>query len=292
MVGKDKIVKRIMSTRRIFPPRSGCNLVRFELTQRNVAELQKYRDKIPLSYPILWQTMKRRPATLSREMMVNIIRGTVGTVAVEHYAHILTHLKTFRIENIDKSEGIMGCRGGASIHGRIVLTDEKIDLLKQHRDRTKVGPGKLAQIIDGKKENDLFRARIYHWLSGRVRTADSALYDKVLTAWEGLPDAPPGARLRLYPNMNKSKPRSIVISDQGEVQLTRHHRIELFRAQEQSGLNPRAFLDEGDDVPDGLTSFTIHSWMSRKAETADAVHLRYVLERWPKKKLVKKDSTF
>lgn len=64
------------------------------------------------------------------------------------------------------------------------------------------------------------------------------------------------------------------------VTLTHDIRNELIRLKSETGLGPMKLLARASDVPDGLDSAIINTWLNGKTRSARADHLAFVLNAY------------
>lgn len=233
-------------------------------SESDISILKEEISRIGHPLHAIWKCLENKPNGLQLLTVHSWLRGETKSTISSHYEYVLNSLRKF---------------DGECIPSRIALTDAMRNELIHHRKRTGLSPYKVIDLSCGEDMANRLQAIVVNWLEGAVLTVDEKLYRQVLNAWKNSPDK------RSAPHKNLSKgrfaQREIKIPESGNMCITRSIRNYLYRSQERSGLSPRVFLKKRDDVPDGLTSLVIHSWMSRKAETADAAHLRYVLKHWP-----------
>lgn len=64
------------------------------------------------------------------------------------------------------------------------------------------------------------------------------------------------------------------------IQITDEIYEELKRLREESGMSGMSLLKGRKDIPDGLHSGIVNSWLTKNSSTARQEHLKYVLNAW------------
>lgn len=157
---------------------------------------------------------------------------------------------------------------------RIPLTEEMVNVLRKHMDRTGLGSHAL---LSGRRKEAPKGLRAYtidNWLSGRVRTVDAEYYEYVAALWEATPDyrAPePIFRVRRAPRkVGKAADLDYMSIDKRTLHLLRYyHELKFI---------PGALFQLCPDVPVDLKPNIISSWVSGVAKRARREHLDYVLK--------------
>lgn len=151
---------------------------------------------------------------------------------------------------------------------RIPLTEDLLNEIQGHIDRTLVGPHLLLKKACRPVPKGLSRPTLENWLYRRCETARADFVEFVLDEWKALPD---GDRKSSLPRNRKSAPRA------GYMIVTSEVRNEL-ESYRQMKLIPGRLIKECKDVPDGLQPSMISAWVNGSAKTARKDCLEYVLE--------------
>lgn len=160
-----------------------------------------------------------------------------------------------------------GYSGYMSSKQRIPLTDDLMNEIQGHIDRTLVGPHLLLKQAQNPIPSGLTRPTIENWLYRRCKTARTDFIEFVLSEWRTLPDGDLGAPLPRN-RATKTKP--------GYVEITPEMRAEL-QSYRDKKLIPSQLFKLVDDIPDGLQPSMISAWVNGNAETAREEYLKYVL---------------
>lgn len=154
--------------------------------------------------------------------------------------------------------------------GRITITDEIRDELKQQKERTGTGErsllkGKRADMPAGLSANITAS-----WMDGQVRSARKSHLDYVLESWRSLPDSDRGLkRGRSFSEDHHYVPIS------SEMLEAFHHE------KERTGVGAHVLLKQAQDtVPEGLKPRMIVSWLNQEAKTARLELMDYVLDQY------------
>jgi superfamily II DNA or RNA helicase len=134
------------------------------------------------------------------------------------------------------------------------LTDAMYKNLIDSYARTQVGSTTIVK-MDGAPDH-LEDYHINHWKSGNAKVVDSELWEWVISQYESLPDG-----------------EQRVSISQDYLDLIRKHKNRTKVAE------AKLFLNAGD-IPEGLTSGIVGTWLSGNAVTATQTHLDYVLKIW------------
>lgn len=197
---------------------------------------------------------------------------------------------------------------------RIPLTEEMIRTMKGHQERTGVGANKL---LSGKRKDlpeGLNSALIRNYFQGNSKTIRKDHYEYVIREWETLPDNSyvevtdeikkhfqsiqdqiadilecPKMRLKAHRAANgihKTVPKRIVnilmaieppkytrrpISDE------ERQKLQYYRSQ--FGLLPGKIFLVSNDVPEGLTPYTVSNWLDQDVKSAMGHYIDWVLKQ-------------
>ncbi len=136
------------------------------------------------------------------------------------------------------------------------ITKQKLQTLKNHRDRTGIAPQKLLQ-DKADIPQGLNLDHVKNILFSRTKRTKRIYFEYVLHEWEKLPDK--NSRVAVTPNV-------------------------LEKIQEQkirTGIGTMALLhDTKNDRPQGLTAGIIDGWLKGLSKSARQDHLNYVLEKY------------
>ena len=142
------------------------------------------------------------------------------------------------------------------------MTEDILDVLKQHYHRTKIGPKTLLKDAADKPEG-LRPHIIAAWLNARSRSYRKDHLKYVLERWGAMPDA-----------VNTRR----VLS--GYAEVTQAQRELLHDLKARTGIGPNALMRGAKDAPPGLDSGKIKAWMAGTIKTAKPEQLAYVFKRW------------
>ena len=150
---------------------------------------------------------------------------------------------------------------------RIPLTEDLLNEIQGHIDRTLVGPHLLLKKARRPVPQGLSRPTLENWLYRRCETARADFVEFVLDEWRVLPDGDLTGPLPRHRKV-KTKP--------GYVEITPEVRAELegFR---RAKLIPGRLFQECEDVPSGLQPSMISAWVNGSAKTAKEEYLEFVL---------------
>ena len=143
---------------------------------------------------------------------------------------------------------ITGSRGDME---RVPVTDQLIDTLKDHQQRTGVGP---AALLSGCKDSPggLTGALIRSWMKGGTRSARRDYLEYVVRRWASLKDDP---TIPITPSMR------------------RELRVQIDR----TGLGVHSLLKGREDRPEGVTGPKAVHWHHGKQKRVRKDHWRYVM---------------
>lgn len=236
---------------------------RIYFTESDIAALKEEIARIDHPLNTIWKLLNNKPSGLKLHTVQSWLRGKTKSTIKEYYEYVLKSL-----QKVD----------GKHLPSRIALTDPMRRELQYHRMRTGLTPYMIIKLSCGEDMANRLQPTVVSWLKGAVLTVDERLYRQVLNDWKASPDKSSAPRKKS--SKHRLAQEKIKLPESSKVHITRSVRNRLFKLQDQSGLTPRAFLDEREDVPSGLTSTMIHSWMSRQVEVARTDHVKYVLENW------------
>lgn len=150
---------------------------------------------------------------------------------------------------------------------RVPLTEDLLNEIQGHIDRTLVGPNLLLKQTMSTVPSGLTRPTIENWLYKRCQTARADFIVFVLSEWRALPDG----------DLSSSLPRNRAAKTKpGYVEITPEIRAEL-RSYRDKRLIPSELFKLVDDLPDGLRPSMISAWVNGSAKTAKKEYLNYVL---------------
>lgn len=150
---------------------------------------------------------------------------------------------------------------------RIPLTEDLLNEIQGHIDRTLVGPHLLLKLAKNSVPVGLTRPTIENWLYRRCQTARADFIEFVLSEWRALPEGDKGVGL----------PRNRTAKTQpGYIEITPEIRAEL-QSYRDNKLIPSQLFKQSDDVPGGLRPSMISTWVNGVVRTAKKEYLDYVL---------------
>ncbi len=153
--------------------------------------------------------------------------------------------------------------------GWVEITKDQIEHIQHHRARSGVDPAMLLRI--SKNPPDSLNAyMISQIITGTVIRAREYHLDFLIKAWEELPD-----RDESKQDENKTEPLgraggNVKITEETHNKLKKYHNLNWL---------PGFIFKGAVDVPDGLSSGTISSWLSKASTTAHKEHLEWVFTR-------------
>lgn len=150
---------------------------------------------------------------------------------------------------------------------RIPLTDDLLNEIQMHIDRTLVGPHLLLKKAQKPIPSGLTRPTIENWLYSRCKTARTDFIEFVLSEWRALPDGDLSATLPRN-RAAKTKP--------GYVEITPEMVIEL-QSYRDKKLIPSQLFKLVDHTPDELQPSMISAWVNGSATSARKELLLFVL---------------
>ena len=161
-----------------------------------------------------------------------------------------------------------GYSGNMSSKQRVPLTDDLLNEIQGHIDRTLVGPHLLLKQAQIPIPSGLTRPTLENWLYRRCKTARADFIEFVLSEWRALPDGDLSVTLPRN-RAKKTKP--------GYVELTPEIRAEL-QSYRDKKLIPSQLFKLVDDIPNGLQPSMISTWVNGSAKTSKTEYLEYVLK--------------
>lgn len=156
---------------------------------------------------------------------------------------------------------------------RIALTQEHLDAIRKHRQRTGVELKTLFR-ASFKPPAGLTVQMVQNWLQGAVKTVRKDHLDFVLSTWRGLPD------------VFRPDPQRFGVADyeiaRGRIIISRGISDRLHELRAQSGCSGTELFNEARRksraIPDGLTVPEIARWLSGQAKSVDPAHLLFVVD--------------
>ena len=150
---------------------------------------------------------------------------------------------------------------------RVPLTEDILNDIQGHIDRTLVGPHLLLKQTLNPVPSGLTRPTIENWLYKRCQTARADFIEFVLNEWRALPDG----------DLRSSLPRNRAAKTKpGYVEITPEIRAEL-RSYREKKLIPSQLFKLVDDLPDGLQPYMVSAWINGVCKTAKEEYLNSVL---------------
>lgn len=127
---------------------------------------------------------------------------------------------------------------------------------------------------DIEKPEGLTSSMINRWIGGVIKTASQAHLDYVLQKWSGLAD---NAGRVLSEGILLPTSRSKFASASSKpIAITKKMSLFLRAEFERTGMSPHNFMDNIENVPDGLTSRIIQGWLYQHAKTGNAAFWNFV----------------
>lgn len=166
-------------------------------------------------------------------------------------------------------------RSGMTKKQRIVLTEEMVNELQGHLDRTRLGSHALLSGRRNEKPEGLYPYTIDNWLSGHVKTVNANYFSYVIKLLESIPDySAPEAVFRIKQTKRRPKlpdPTSGYKHIDQEVLLT-------LRGYRDKAYLPGPIFKLYPIAPSGLTTNIVSSWLSGTVKSGKEEYLRYVLD--------------
>lgn len=209
-----------------------------------IETLKAYREKTGVGSVALLKNQRDCPEHLSPHDIQNWLEGRLISVPPEHLAYVLEKWESLPVFEFGK------------------ITEEILDVLKEHWHRTKVGPDTLLKDAADKPEG-LRPHIIAAWLNARSRSYRKDHLKYVLERWGAMPDA-----------VNTRR----VLS--GYVEITQAQRDRLHELKERTGFGPQVLMRGAKDAPPGLGSDKIKAWIDGTIKTAKPEQMAYVFARW------------
>jgi hypothetical protein len=209
-----------------------------------IETLKAYREKTGVGSVALLKNQSDCPENLTPRHIKSWLEGRLISVPPEHLKYVLGRWEALPIFEFGK------------------ITEDILDVLKEHWHRTKVGPVPLLKDAADKPEG-LRPHIIAAWLDGRSRSYRKDHLKYVLERWSALPDA-----------LNTRR----VLS--GYAEITPAQRDRLHELKNRTGFGPNALMRGAKDAPRGLGSGKIWGWLDGTIKTAKPEQLAYVFTRW------------
>ncbi len=150
-------------------------------------------------------------------------------------------------------------------HRWVTVTKKQLEHFHHHRVRTGVEPSTLLR-ISATPPYKLDIKLLSRIITGNTRCVRENHLEYIIMAWEALSDRTVN---------NKITPLCRV---QGRVKITEETHNKLKKYHDLNWL-PGFIFKGAVDVPDGLSSWTISSWLSKASATAHKEHLEWVFAR-------------
>ncbi|MCG8532135.1 MAG: hypothetical protein MI749_15935, partial [Desulfovibrionales bacterium] len=224
------------------------------ITPEILDRLRDYKDQTGLGpMAILRGTRGRCPKGLRADHIKTWLKGTNKKVRKEHLEFVLYQWKMLLNEG----------------QGRIDLSDDTIEQLKSHRDRSGVYPGELLRKADNIPKG-LNAGIIAGWLERRALSAKKEHVEFILDLWSKQVDR----------EMSNVSPKSWGDSAKGWTVLDDRIIKTLRTYMEQTNVSGTKLLKNASDVPKGLTIHIIHSALNGGSKFMRTAHLEFLLKEW------------
>ncbi|HBR68776.1 MAG TPA: hypothetical protein DEA55_05305 [Rhodospirillaceae bacterium] len=209
-----------------------------------IETLKAYREKTGVASVALLKNQRDCPENLTPRHIQSWLEGRLRTAPQEHLAYVLK-----------KWEALPVLEFG-------IITEDILDVIKGHWNRTRVGPNTLLKDAADKPEG-LRPHIIAAWLNARSRSYRKDHLKYVLERWSAMPGA-----------LNTKR----VLS--GYVEITQAQRERLHELKAKTGFGPQVLMRGAKDAPPGLGSDKIKAWIDGTIKTAKPEQLAYVFARW------------
>ncbi len=150
---------------------------------------------------------------------------------------------------------------------RVPITQDIINILIAHRNRTNIAPRALFRGKRQSKPEGLQSNHIYNWIDGGTKTARKDHLDYVLNEWAKLPDA------------KQKRRRSGKTYTESYVAITKSD-LEELRKFRDLAFTPSMILKGNSAAPEGLTAGIIISWLAGATTKVQPHYLDFVLKAY------------
>lgn len=137
---------------------------------------------------------------------------------------------------------------------KVLITEDIIRQIAVEKRRTGISVGKLLDISENTPQG-LTESVVHNWLCMKVETAEKAHLEFVLKGWRSLP--------------------SIEF-----VEITAEIQAQLAFEKKRSGVTSKLLVQQAKDLPKGLSSKIINSWIAGRITDTKKDDLHFVLQSW------------
>lgn len=226
-------------------------MARIKLTDEVIQELRRLREETGIGPQLLLRGCAEVPKGLSAAAITAWLRGTTKR-ANEHHLN-------FAIER------------WRSVTPRVKITRAHLTEIKRHALRSGVVWHSLLSSIEPRPEG-LDSRTISGWVNGYVKTARADHLNAVIEALQSLPDK----------QVSAPKPYRGRAHDYQHRAFTECDRETLIFERDRTGISQARLLNEywPGDVPAGLTTTMISSWINGSPKTIATVLYDQTLRVW------------
>jgi len=232
---------------------------RIKLTDDIREQIEAERLRTRCGVKALFVRTPNLPDGLTMSKIDNWLRGNSATIRKDHLKFVLKAYAALP----DNAKSLLSKRtekGRKSRLGYVRITEPTRRELISLQAETKIYPTALLRGVANCPET-LKPRMIRNWLSGKTKTADKAHLDLVLNRWCS----------------DKAK---MNIDRYARVKITPEIRNQIKRLRAETGCGAMKLLRGHKNVPEGLSSSTIATWLNGKSTSAKQEHLDYVLRAW------------